>query len=142
MGGCIRDLGQYALQKTDFQRILAYGPTHRKMKNCTILILLVLFSFGAAHAQSTRTASAPGTKILRFFPNPATTYINFEFQKDFDRSYVVQVYNFLGKKVADITQVNQRSQIDVSGYTRGIYIYQLKDQTGKVIESGKFQIER
>lgn len=112
------------------------------MKNYTILILLVLFSVGTAHAQSVRASSVPGTKILRFFPNPATSYINFEFQKDYDRSYVVQVYNFLGKKVADITQVNQRSQIDVSGYTRGIYIYQLKDQTGKVIESGKFQIER
>jgi hypothetical protein len=112
------------------------------MKNCTILILLVFFSFGVAHAQSVRTASAPGTKILRFFPNPATSYINFEFQKEYDRTYVVQVYNFLGKKVADIAQASPRSQIDVSGYTRGIYIYQLKDQTGKVLESGKFQIER
>jgi len=112
------------------------------MKNCTILILLVLFSFGSAHAQSFRTGNAPSTKILRFFPNPATSYINFEFQNSYDRAYIVQVYNFLGKKVADITQVTPRSQIDVSGYTRGIYIYQLKDQTGKVIESGKFQVER
>ena len=108
----------------------------------TILILLVLFSVVELHAQSTRTPNAPGTKILRFFPNPATSYINVEFQKDFGRYYVVQVYNFLGKKVADIAQVTQRSQIDVSGFTRGIYIYQLKDQTGKVIESGKFQVER
>jgi hypothetical protein len=112
------------------------------MKNCTILFLLALLSFGTANAQSSRPGSTPGTRLLRFFPNPATTYINFEFQKEYDRTYVVQVYNFLGKKVADITQITQRSQIDVSGYTRGIYIYQLKDQTGKVIESGKFQIER
>jgi hypothetical protein len=112
------------------------------MKNCTLLFLLALLTFGSAQAQTGRSVNAPGTRLLRFFPNPATTYINFEFQSNYERNYVLQVYNFLGKKVADINQVNQRSQIDVSGYTRGIYIYQLKDQTGKVIESGKFQIER
>ena len=112
------------------------------MKNCTFLLLLALLTFGTAQAQSSRSGSVPGTKILRFFPNPATTYINFEFQKEYDKRYVVQVYNFLGKKVMDVNQVTPRSQIDVSGYSRGIYIYQLKDQTGKVIESGKFQVER
>jgi hypothetical protein len=112
------------------------------MKHFTILILLALFTFGTAQAQSPRPVSVPGARILRFFPNPATTYINFEFQKEYEKNYVLQVYNFLGKKVVDINQVTPRSQIDVSGFSRGIYIYQLRDQTSKVIESGKFQVER
>jgi hypothetical protein len=112
------------------------------MKNLTLLLLLTLMSFGTAYAQSGRSVSASATRMMKFYPNPASTYINFEFQKDYDKTYVLQVYNFLGKKVVDINQVTPRSQIDVSGYNRGIYIYQLKDQTGKVIESGKFQVER
>ena len=27
-------------------------------------------------------------------------------------------------------------------YYRGIYVYQLHDQTGKIIESGKFQVSK
>jgi hypothetical protein len=114
------------------------------MKNFTILLIMGFLFLGTAKAQSGRPTVPQGSgfRIMKFFPNPASTYIHFEFQKDFDKTYILQIYNFLGKKVADLNQVTPRNQIDVSGFNRGIYIYQLKDLTGKVIDSGKFQVER
>jgi hypothetical protein len=52
------------------------------------------------------------------------------------------VYNFLGKKVIELQDVATKTRIDLSNYSRGIYIYQLKDKSGKIIESGKFQVEK
>lgn len=113
------------------------------MKKSTLIILLLLFCTAASYAQagSGRPDRAP-VKMVRFFPNPATSFINFEFQNSSDDTYAFQVFNFLGKKVADLPQVNQRMQVDLTNYTRGFYIFQLKDRNGKVIESGKFQVEK
>ena len=113
------------------------------MKNFTFVILLVVFSSVAVNAQTGtgRLAQAP-VKMVRFFPNPATSLINFEFQKTSDDTYTFQVFNFLGKKVVDLAKVNTRTQVDLTNYTRGFYIFQLKDRNGKVIESGKFQVEK
>ena len=89
-----------------------------------------------------QTVAIPAARLIKFYPNPATTFINIELQKSMSRSYSFQVYNFLGKKVADLQEVNSRTRIDLTNFSRGIYIYQLKDATGKVVESGKFQVEK
>ncbi|HEX5669769.1 MAG TPA: T9SS type A sorting domain-containing protein [Chitinophagaceae bacterium] len=86
--------------------------------------------------------SSSVTRYIKFYPNPATTFINIELQKAMQKNSSFQVYNFLGKKVIELKDVANKTRIDLSTYSRGIYIYQLKDQTGKIIESGKFQIER
>ena len=113
------------------------------MKNYTLIILLVIFSSVTGYAQTGTGRSAQASvKVVRFFPNPATSFINFEFNKSTDDTYTFQVFNFLGKKVMDLPQVNNRTRVDLTNYTRGFYIFQLKNRTGKVIESGKFQVEK
>lgn len=86
--------------------------------------------------------SSSVTRYIKFYPNPATTFINIELQRAMQKNSSFQVYNFLGKKVIELKDVASKTRIDLSTYSRGIYIYQLKDQSGKIIESGKFQIER
>ena len=89
-----------------------------------------------------QTVPVQAVRMIRFYPNPATTFINIEPQKPMARGYSFQVYNFLGKKVADLQEVTARTRIDLTNFSRGIYIYQLKDASGKVVESGKFQVEK
>lgn len=81
------------------------------------------------------------SKITHFYPNPATSYINFTFDKTVDKSYTLQVYNFLGRKMneARITEPKITINLD-DNYYRGLYIYQLRDKDGRIIESGKFQV--
>ena len=41
------------------------------------------------------------------------------------------------------SQISQdKFTVNLNDYTRGIYIYHLVDATGKIIESGKFQVSR
>jgi hypothetical protein len=94
-------------------------------------------------AQS-QAGTTPGTpeRIIKFYPNPAASFINFDFQKNYEKGYSIQVYNFLGKQMSEIKNVSPKTSLNVSDYYRGIYIYQLKDNNGKIVESGKFQVAR
>lgn len=112
-----------------------------------IFTLLLLITLSGTAALSQDRASQQGVpvqtvRMIRFYPNPATTFINIEPQKPMSRGFSFQVYNFLGKKVADLQEVTSRTRIDLTNFSRGIYIYQLKDASGKVVESGKFQVEK
>ncbi len=55
---------------------------------------------------------------------------------------MLQVFNFLGKPVFESPNVPTKTTLNLSDFTRGVYIYQLRDQTGKILESGKFQVSK
>jgi hypothetical protein len=88
--------------------------------------------------------SAPATaKVIRFYPNPATTVINFEFDKSVESTSVISIYSFYGKKMSEQRiSTNKVSFTLDDHYTRGLYIFQLRDQAGRLIESGKFQVNK
>jgi uncharacterized membrane protein affecting hemolysin expression len=87
-------------------------------------------------AQNANTPS----KLVKTYPNPATTYIYFDFQKSYDRGFSLQVYNFVGKKVAEVKSVSVRTTLALDGFFRGLYYYQLIDRNNKLVETGKFQV--
>jgi hypothetical protein len=105
-----------------------------------ILIFTILFVSGSLAQNKTVTAADPGVKFMRFYPNPAVSVINFEFQKGFDKYFTFQVFNFIGKKVLDLKTVTPKINIPLTDFYRGVYIYQLRDRSGKIIDSGKFQV--
>lgn len=89
-----------------------------------------------------RVNPSVATPIIRFYPNPATSFVTFDFQKGFEKGFSIQVFSFLGKKMYEATNVGAKTTINLSDYNRGIYIYQLFDPSGKLVESGKFQVSR
>jgi len=94
-------------------------------------------------AQNRPTLSRdPDVRIIKFYPNPATSIINFDFSNGYDKTYSFQIFNFLGKKVYETPTVTQKTVVNLTDFFRGIYIYQLRDQNGKIIESGKFQVSK
>jgi hypothetical protein len=105
------------------------------------LFIGLLFKVSLAQQQINPATGTP-ERIMKFYPNPATSFINFDFQKGYDKGYSIQVYNFLGKQVSEVKNVSPKTTLNISDYNRGIYIYQLKDNNGRVIESGKFQVTR
>jgi Secretion system C-terminal sorting domain len=109
-----------------------------------IVLLTVFFSAGA-RAQSRITGFPEGgtSTTVRFYPNPATSYITFEdYLKKYDKNYSIQLFNFLGKKVYEFTLGEQKNIVNLSDFFRGIYIFQLRDPYGKIVESGKFQVNK
>ena len=107
----------------------------------SIFILIIVCSLGSI-AQSKLLSEDPSTKFIRFFPNPATTVINFEFTNGYDKNFTIEIYNFIGRKVYDARTVTPKISIPLTDFYRGVYIFQLRDRTGKIIESGKFQITK
>ena len=121
---------------------------HNKCKFVTLRRLLIILSiifFSAQYAEAqNRNNPIPGSteKILKFYPNPATSIITFDFVKSYQKGYMLQVFNFLGKPVFESPNVPTKTTLNLSDFTRGVYIYQLRDQTGKILESGKFQVSK
>ena len=108
-----------------------------------LLISFILLTAVNSKGQSNREPSPDALqRILKVYPNPATTFTKFEFQKSFDKGYTLQVINFIGKQVHEEKNISSTTTLDLSSYNRGVYIYQLKDPSGKVVLSGKLQISK
>ena len=117
------------------------------MTKRNLLILSILYTITAGFVPGSNGyydsfLTAPTTsKVLRFFPNPATTVINFEFDKTVDRSYTLLICNFLGKRMTEQRITESKLVITLDDqYYRGLYIYQLRDQSNRIVESGRFQV--
>jgi hypothetical protein len=94
----------------------------------------------AAKAQS--VGNDGQLKFIKTFPNPATTGLTIAFQKGYSKSYSVRILNSIGKNMYEARFVPASFYIDLreQKFYRGIYIYQLLDKAGVVIESGKILV--
>lgn len=111
------------------------------MTRLLLIISFILSTTISAQAQN-RPLPDAATPIVRFFPNPATSIINFDLQRDQSNGLGIQIFNFLGKKMYESTNINQRTSVNLTDFNRGVYIYQIRDRNGKMIESGKFQVSK
>lgn len=107
-----------------------------------ILLSIILLTSFRAKSQDINLLPDPEPKIVKFYPNPATNFITFEVDKESSKTYNLQIFNFLGKKVLDLVDVNAKTIVNLSDFTRGLYIFQLKEANGKVTESGRFQVNK
>jgi hypothetical protein len=117
------------------------------MNKFYLIILFIGFTFFAG-AQDGKTSNTPFTadvvkaKVLKFYPNPAVSVINFEFLKPVQKDLTLQVFNFIGKKVFELNGVSQKTSVPLNDFYRGVYIFQLRDKSGRIVESGKFQVSK
>lgn len=114
------------------------------MRRILPILSFILLIAIQSQAQAPRSiATSVDDKIIRLYPNPATSYITFDFQKNYKRGFTIHIYNgMLGKKTFELFNVPEKTTVNLNDFNRGVYIYQLIDQTGKIIESGKFQVSR
>ena len=114
------------------------------MKNISFILIIIIGINFTSFAQNRSFTDEAGvkTKFIKSFPNPATTVVNFEFQKGYSRSYSIQVLNSIGKKMFEAKNIPSLLSINLKEekFYRGIYIYQLIDKNGAVVESGKILV--
>ena len=121
-----------------------------RLKTKSTILLITCFILCASFTGDERwtfasinSFSDSNTKVQRYYPNPATQYIQFEFDKTVDRSFTLEIYSFIGKKMSSSVINDTRMTIYFDdSYYRGLYIFQLRDRTSRIVESGKFQIIR
>lgn len=46
----------------------------------------------------------------------------------------------MGKKVYQVKNTPSRIAINLDDFFRGVYIFQLRDKNGVIVQSGKFQV--
>lgn len=107
-----------------------------------LLLSIILLSSIQAKSQARGPMPDPEPRITKFYPNPAISFITFEVEKEPNKTYTLLIFNFLGRKVKDIAEVNSKTVVNLSDLVRGIYIFQLKEQNGRVTDSGTFQINK
>jgi len=107
-----------------------------------ILLSIILLSSTQAKSQARGPMPDPEPKIIKFYPNPAVSFITFEIVKEPNKTYSLQIFNFLGKKVKDVPDISPKTVVNLSDFVRGIYIFQLKEENGRVTDSGTFQINK
>lgn len=105
-----------------------------------ILILLIGLNFTSFAQNKNPAQGEPIAKLIKPYPIPATTAINFEFLYGYDKTFSLQIYNFMGKKVNEFSKIPPVMTVPLDDFYRGIYVYQLRDKDGKIIDSGKFQV--
>jgi len=112
------------------------------LKRFLPIVSIILLTAIQSQGQSRTLPQDAADRIVKFYPNPATSFITFDLQKSNEKGYDIQVYNFLGKVVYEQKNISPRTTINLNEYNRGVYIYQLRERDGKIIESGKFQISK
>jgi hypothetical protein len=113
------------------------------LKKLLLILSFIAFTTLQLLAQSHEVPATNTSPIVKFYPNPATTVINFELPKGTEKGYSLQIYNFMGgRKMFEQSNLSDHTTINLSDFSRGVYIYQLRDKTGRIVESGKFQVSK
>ncbi len=114
---------------------------YRKKIGLTLVLLVLMGWF--VHAGNGGANFYDQAKIVKFYPNPATSFINFEFPNDSYKDYVLQIYSFTGKKMTEIPVSSNKLTVTLTNdYYRGLYVFRLSDKSGRLIEVNKFQVIR
>ncbi len=112
------------------------------------LFLIAVFAIATAPSQAFNIDNtiSPNLQIktVKCYPNPAISFVNFEFSSDaISKNYSLQVYSFTGKKMYETTVSNLKITLSLTNdFYRGIYVYQVRDKSGRILETGKFQVEK
>lgn len=103
-------------------------------------LLLIVCSCWMFSGFDTPDQPKPSVQVVKCYPNPATSFVNFEFSKVIDKTNSLLVFSFVGKKMAEIPVNNNKLTITLNDYYRGVYVFQLRDKGGNIIECGKFSV--
>lgn len=111
------------------------------MKRILPILTIILLAATQSNAQSRGpvTEQLP-VKFVKLYPNPAKSYITFDFDKDQQKGRTITIYSFLGKKMYEAQNLTEKTTVALNDFNRGMYIYHLSDASGKVVDSGKFQV--
>lgn len=127
--------------------VLGISSTFKKR----LLLLLMVASTGFCMGfipTNFPTLPAPtvsGVNIVsKFYPNPAVSFIQFEFTADVTSAkYTLEVYSFMGKRMLQMPMNGRAMTVNFSDeFYRGMYVFHVRGVNGQIVETGKFQVVR
>ncbi|HWY99368.1 MAG TPA: T9SS type A sorting domain-containing protein [Bacteroidia bacterium] len=73
------------------------------------------------------------------YPNPASTAVNFSII-GVNNVATLSIFDITGQKVGSTTIHSDLTTVNTQNYSSGLYIYQLYDNAGNILKSGKFSV--
>jgi hypothetical protein len=139
----MKNCGFCAFRTDNLVYFYAINVKDQSLKRLVYILSFMLIAVISSNGQSNRSISnGPGERIVKTYPVPAISYITIEPLKATNANYVLVIYNFLGRKMYEKQNFSQKTTILLDEFTRGVYIYHLTDLTGRLVESGKFQVSK
>lgn len=69
------------------------------------------------------------------FPNPATSHIEIRLSNDLLINSTLEIYDVYGRKIATQMMNNTSAQVDISGYSAGMYLVRISNDNGVVVKN-------
>lgn len=107
-------------------------------------ILFISFFFFSLEGKSQlkRIVFEENVRKTVIYPNPARSFLQIQYKQPMNIPEVLVVYNFLGKKQLEVSKPGNNVYVDLAEFKRGLYIFQFRDSNGRILDSGKFQVEK
>ena len=69
---------------------------------------------------------------IRIYSNPAIELLTVEFDRPLTEKVEVALYNITGSRLLSQLLVNSKNEIDISGFSRGLYLIEIKNENSIV----------
>jgi hypothetical protein len=77
---------------------------------------------------------------LSMSPNPSNTYVNYSYNSKIIGGELLKIVSLTGETMYT-SQLQLRSQIEVSSWNSGLYIYQVSNRNGELLAQGKITVQ-
>ncbi len=100
-----------------------YSPSAGAQDPVNVKWIVFLYYGGESPSRIKDISNNP--KFLKIFPNPTEKYIIIKVMKELPSDYKVKIYNLLGKNIYNSTLNSGYEKIDLSSYSKGVYILEI-----------------
>lgn len=107
-----------------------------------IIFISLFFISIEGNSQLKRVTFDDNVRKTVIYPNPARSFLQIQYKQSTNIPEVLVVYNFLGKKQIEVSKPGNNVYVDLAEFKRGLYIFQFRDNNGRILDSGKFQVEK
>jgi hypothetical protein len=78
--------------------------------------------------------------IFQIYPNPTKDFVIIDFENENFENLKVEFFDFNGKMIFQKEITSNKNNINLNGFSKGIYFYQISNKT-EILEKGKLMIE-
>jgi len=113
------------------------------LRKLLFITLLFLASGMTLEAQSVRpTVNTTDQPKVRLYPNPATTYVQVDWNAQLKPAKFVVVNGVTGKQMLTGPVTSNTVRLEVSNYVTGLYVFRLFSANGSYISGITFQVSK